>query len=137
MTRYYLYINCGTILDESARFYQVSCGTSRQGRRDLQFLQNYAAHHGHYFALRTSENEEFFRKCLRSAKSSERDFAPITARQLIRSLKENTCELSQSVMTAAQHIFHMQLSIDYRISHNLTAKTKPSAKRSNVKNLSK
>lgn len=137
MTRYYLYINCGTILDESARFYQVSCGTSRQGRRDLQFLQNYAAQHGHYFALRTTDNEEFFRKCLRSAKSSEHDFAPITARQLIRSLKENTCELSQSVMTAAQHIFHMQLSIDYRISHNLAAKTKPSAKRSHVKNLSK
>lgn len=137
MTRYYLYINCGTILDESARFYQVSCGTSRQGRHDLQFLQDYAAQHGHYFAIRTAENEEFFRKCLRSAKSSERDFAPITARQLIRSLKENTCELSQSVMTAAQHIFHMQLSIDYRISHNLAAKTKPSAKRSHVKNLSK
>lgn len=137
MTRYYLYINCGTILDESARFYQVSCGTSRQGRRDLQFLQNYAAHHGHYFAIRTTENEEFFRKCMRSAKSSERDFTPITARQLIRSLKDNTCELTQSVMTAAQHIFHMQLSIDYRIASNLAAKTKPSAKRSHVKNLSK
>ena len=137
MTRYYLYINCGTILDESARFYQVSCGTSRQGRRDLQFLQAHATQHGHYFAVRTAENEEFFRKCLRSAKSSERDFVPITARQLIRSLKENTCQLSQSVMTAAQHIFHMQLSIDYRISHNLATKNKPSAKRSHVKNLSK
>lgn len=119
MTRYYIYIEAGPILDESSRFYRVAVGSSRVGQRELQFLQSYAADHHHYFQLRTLEVSQF---CVRALKSIGRDcmdIIDVNARDFVRDLKNQTRPTLSANTLNNTHNQRFQLDLNYRISCNL------------------
>ena len=49
MTHKYYYVSAGKVCDENTAIYTIFIGQSAQGCRDLDFLQQYAIQHGHYF----------------------------------------------------------------------------------------
>ena len=66
MTHFYLYISCGTSLDENSRFYKVGIGESSRQSRVYDFLESYALEHGHYFVLWDNNAIDFLKRCLDS-----------------------------------------------------------------------
>lgn len=70
MTHYYLYIECGTSLDNDSRFYYVTIGESQRETRIYAYLESFALEHGHYFVLRDAAASEFLKRCLDSINGS-------------------------------------------------------------------
>lgn len=119
MTRYYIYIEAGTIIDDTTAIYSVAIGASRTGQRDLQFLQRYAADHGHYFQLRTADVTAFVREVVKSIGRDLSMIIGVKARDFVRSLKNQTRPtLSPNALHNA-HMMRFHFDLDYRISCNL------------------
>lgn len=127
MTHYYLYIEAGQVLDETARFYQVGIGTSRQANSDYLYLLSRATESGHYFALWSDEVDDFLSKVKKSLHRSDLTPQRILARDYVRACKAAVA-VPPSV-TAAVNADHMRKNFDttYRIISNLRRCKKPSA----------
>lgn len=136
MTHYYHYIEADSSLNENTVFYMVGVGTSKQATRDYLFLIAYAAEHGHYFELFSSQSSGFVRKCKESLAPIIPQSVKITARDLVRMFKNNEHIAVNSPASPAQHFAMMQLDSNYRLFCNLTKRNLSYPKRTHVKNLS-
>ena len=136
MTHYYHYIAADTSLTADTPFYMVGVGTSKQATNDYLYLIAYAAEHGHYFELFSSQSTEFVRKCEKSLAPSIPQSVKISARDLVRMFKNNERPAVNSPATPAQHFAKMQLDANYRLFCNLTKRNQSHPERTNVKNLS-
>ena len=87
MLHYYIYIECGPTLTESAHFYKVGVGQGVLGRRQMAFLESYALEHGHFFVIGSLDAWSFVEKCLGTIGKSLADVLPCTAGHLIRHFK--------------------------------------------------
>lgn len=87
MVHYYIYIECGPTLTESARFYKVGIGQSAVGRTQMAFLESYALEHGHFFDIVSLDAWSFVEKCLGTIGKSLADVLPCTAEHLIKHFK--------------------------------------------------
>lgn len=116
MTTMYYYICAGRVLDETARFFQVAVGTTRQATRDYLALVAHAVDHGHYFELRSRDTIDFVSRCLDSMKHCKP--APIlqrvTARELIRNLRASTAPPLSANVLANRHHLNYWMNVDYR-----------------------
>lgn len=82
MTHYYLYISCGTSLDETSRFYKVGIGESSRQSRVYDFLESYALEHGHYFVLWDNDAIGFLLQCLDSVNGTISQVTTISGDEL-------------------------------------------------------
>lgn len=87
MVHYYIYIECGPTLTETARFYKVGIGQGVQGRKQMAFLESYALEHGHFFVVSSLEAWSFVVKCLVSIHKTLFDVIPCSADHLIKHFK--------------------------------------------------
>lgn len=125
MKHYYFYIEAGREIDESARFYKVAVGSSKQAQRDFLFLTSFSVEHGHYFALVSTESVEFLDKVRASQGLREIDFTYCDARDLVRTFKNNVqLMMEPSLMVNNDHQRKI-LNINYRIMSNLRREACP------------
>lgn len=87
MTHYYLYISCGTSLNDDARFYKVAIGTSAKETRFHAFLESYAIEHGHFFVLWDSDAIGFLNRCLESVNKTLSQVTTCTGKDLCNYFK--------------------------------------------------
>lgn len=123
MVHYYLYIDAGKVLDESTKFYRVSCGSSKQASRDFLFLVAHSVDNGHFFELWSREVDDFYSKVrsslLPGCKESDGFnvlLIPITARELVKSFKESTAIPIPSNVIDNRKRMLSYLNLNYRVS---------------------
>lgn len=132
MTRYYLYIEAGATIDETARWFKVAIGESAQERRVYSSLQFYAAGHGHYFQRWSNQVDELLVRLLQ-AYPDNLPLQAIKGSSLLRSFKESTrLPLAQHALRN-YHEFYKKSNVLYLLSCRKVAHNLP--KRSDVKNL--
>lgn len=119
MKHYYYYIEAGREIDESARFYKVAVGSSKQAQRDFLFLTSFSVNHGHYFALVNTASIEFLDKVRISQGLREIDFTYCDARDLVRSFKSNTQLMKEHSLMVNESHQRKILDINYRVISNL------------------
>lgn len=88
MTRYHLYIMCGSAIDADTRFYKVGIGESERQSRLRVFLESYAIEHGHFFSLMDNDAFEFMVKCLDSVNGTLSQVTTIDGESFVRQLRE-------------------------------------------------
>lgn len=120
MIHYYLFIQCGQVLDTSARFYKVAIGASRQAMRDFLSLTALSVERGYYFHLWDENSTEFVGKCLSSVwgSSDALTFAnhlqQVTSRDLLKVIRSETAlPLNDFVLTNAHRCMTF-LDVNYR-----------------------
>lgn len=120
MTRYYLYIKSGVILNEDTRFYKLAIGEGCLGDRVKTWLEAYAHEHGHFFVLWSSSAADFYIKCRDSIGSKAADIIVLSGRDFVRSLK-NGCEDPETLEACRnRHRLLMAISPDYFYSYQLS-----------------
>lgn len=86
MRHKYLYVECGAVIDDTAKAFQVYVGTSKQANRDFLAITARAASNGHFFQLWSIEVAEFFHRLL-TAHPALRKYEAVTEREFVRSFK--------------------------------------------------
>lgn len=126
MKRYYLYIDAGQTLDESAKFFKVGVGISRQANSDFLYLTAHAVNYGHYFELWSDHVDDFLHKIANSFKHGENEFIAdvinitmCSARDLVRHFKSSEALLNSQKNLIARDKFRKQINLNYRIISNL------------------
>ena len=129
MTHKYYYVSAGKVCDDTTAIYTVFIGQSAQGCRDLDFLQQYAIQHGHYFKNVSEESDIFIRNLKESLAEFDIKHEQTTARDLVRLFKDGTKKpLDNRVLQA--HIYQMKmLDTSYRIISNLNRRDASSTKK--------
>lgn len=122
MNSYYLYIQAGAIIDESASFYKVAVGTSRQANRDYLFLLAHAEQHAHYFELWSADVAEFVNKIAQSLCRDSLPLQLVKARDLVRCLKAAESMPLSAAFLHNQHQLRNILDTNYRIFSNISAR---------------
>lgn len=116
MTHKYLYIECGNILDETAKFYLVYVGTSQQANRDYLFLTAYSVEHGHFFELNSRRVADFLDKVRCSLPCMAQPIA-VSSRELVRHFRNGTRpSLSAAQLANYNHVM-TYLNLNYRSAH--------------------
>lgn len=110
MVHYYIYIECGPTLTETARFYKVGIGLGELGRRQMAFLESFALEHGHFFVIVSLDAWSFVEKCLGTIGKSLADVVPCTAAHLIKHFKVSE-ELPETFLANLQR-HKMMMAID-------------------------
>jgi len=119
MTHKYYYVAAGKICDATTAIYTVFIGQSVQGGRDLNFLQQYAIHHGHYFKSISEESDIFIKNLKESLADFDIKNEHISARDLVRLFKNGTKKLLDN-RVLQDHDYQMKmLDTSYRIISNL------------------
>lgn len=120
MKHYYLFIECGSVLDSTAHFYKVPIGVGKQDTRDYLTLTALAADRGYYFKLWDNETTLFLFRCLDSVWGSHDSMviashlALISCRELCKVLHVGSnFENAPSTLTNASHLMKY-LNINYR-----------------------
>lgn len=129
MKHYYYYIEAGSVIDETTKFYRIAIGASAQDNRDYLYLIARAQQHNHYFEIVTLQSQCFIEKCLASLRSSyssgvnvAAQVQTISAREFVKSCKHHCANpLNQSELSN-RHQTNKVLSIDYRISSILKSR---------------
>ena len=130
MLRYHYYVSAGPQCDGSTRIYRVGIGTNKQAQRDFQFLTDYAAQHGHYFAIVSDASDIFIMKLRRSLAEYDVQLTYCSARDLVRLFKDASgTSLNPAVLRSISSQNYLT-DIDYRISSNLARRASSPAKRS-------
>lgn len=120
MIHYYLLIQCGKVLDTSARFYKVSIGSSRQAVRDFLSLTALSVERGYYFHLWDENTTEFVGKCLASVwgSSDALTFAnhlqQVTSRELLKVIRDEVSLPLDDFVLSNAHRCMTFLDINYR-----------------------
>ena len=110
MVHYYIYIECGPTLTETARFYKVGVSQGVLGRSQMAFLESYALEHGHFFVIVSNDAWSFVEKCLSSIGKSLVDVLACTAGHLIKHFKVGE-ELPETYLANLQR-HKMMMAID-------------------------
>lgn len=105
MTRNYIYIEAGRVIDTSSRFFRVSIGTSIQANRDYLFLLAYATDHNYFLELNSSKVADYLLNIAKSLGSScdgraldILNIQNVKVRDLVRALKSST-KISDKYLT--------------------------------------
>lgn len=130
MLRYHYYVSAGPQCDDSTRIYRVGIGTNKQAQRDFQFLTDYAAQHGHYFAIVSDASDIFIMKLRRSLAEFDVQLTYCSSRDLVRLFKDATGTALNPAVLRSIHYQQTITNIDYRISSNLARRAPSPAKRS-------
>lgn len=120
MTRYYLYIKAGVLLDEHTAFYKVACGESQKGDQMNAWLEAYAAEHGHFFVRWSIDTVGFLDQCQMSIGCKAQDIKSIAAADLIKSLKTGCEDPSCYEAIRNRHHMMMQLNPHYYTYYELS-----------------
>ena len=116
MTHYHLYIECGSIVDANSHFYRVAIGQSGPEQRVFRKLKEYAAQHGHFFEIASSEHEEFFYHVLNSLDNIAPRVQYVRGRDLLRSFRTPQALPLSPQSCHNGHQLRLTLNLDYRIS---------------------
>lgn len=117
MKRKHLYIEAGTVIDASTRYYNVWIGQSAQAERDYLFIRSYADQHNHYFAVYDLVVTDFLTNI--HSNYDNVDIIDIDARDLVRHIKSATRPALSATYLHNQHTLMTQLSSAYRVSNNI------------------
>lgn len=126
MKRYYLYIDAGQILDESARFFKVGVGISKQANSDFLYLTAHAVNYGHYFEVWSDQVNQFLEKIANSFNHGKNELISdvlnirlVSARDLVRHYKSSEALLNSQKNLVARDKFRKEINLNYRIISNL------------------
>lgn len=91
MKSYHLLIVAGACISLDTKFYKVAIGTSKKDVRYSQFIQEYAATHGHFFAIWSEETSIFLEKIAASLSQQlhELPFHKINVSDLVTFIKRH------------------------------------------------
>lgn len=134
MTSFYYFCAAGDVIDTDTQWYQVTIGTTIQAQRDLNFLHDYARVNNCYFEPRSLESSQFIEKVAQSLFPNDEliptlslNMAKVSARQLVRSLK-NCQHCASDVLTSHnRHHAMFNLSLNYRVFANIRRREKRNA----------
>lgn len=119
MTHKYYYVSAGKVCDATTAIYTIFIGQSAQGCRDLDFLQQYANEHGHYFNSVSEVSDIFIKNLKESLAEFDIKHEHTSARDLVRLFKDGTKKpLNNRVLKAHDYQMKM-LDTSYRIISNL------------------
>ena len=130
MLRYHYYVSAGHQCDDTTRIFKVAVGTNLQAQRDFQFLTDYAAHHGHYFAIVSDASDIFIMKLRRSLAEYDVQITYCYARDLVRLFKDTVGSTENPAVLRSISTQNYLTNIDYRVSSNLARRASSPAKRS-------
>ena len=116
MTHYHLYIECGSIVDANSHFYRVAIGQSGPEQRVFRKLKEYAAQHGHFFEIASSEHEEFFYHVINTLDNLAPRVQYVRGRDLLRSFRTPQALPLSPQSCHNGHQLRLTLNLDYRIS---------------------
>ena len=116
MTHYHLYIECGSIVDANSHFYRVAIGQSGPEQRVFRKLKEYAAQHGHFFEIASSEHEEFFYHVINTLDNMAPKVQYVRGRDLLRSFRTPQALPLSPQSCHNGHQLRLTLNLDYRIS---------------------
>lgn len=120
MTRYYYYVVAGRQCDQTTQIFKVAVGTNKQSQRDYAFLLANAQQHGHYFEVVSRESDEFIRRLRLSLAEYDVQLEWLSCRDLSALLRSVTTSPLQPSALHAAHLQRKTLSLNYRISSNLS-----------------
>ena len=123
MKHYYFYILAGREIDETANFYKVAVGQSKQAQRDFLFLTSFSVEHGDYFEICNTQSIEFVDRIRESLHVDMLDMIYCDARDLVRAIKSDTslAERQGTHMNADQ--MRRYLNVNYRIISNIRGRS--------------
>ena len=141
MTRFYLFIDAGKMVDESTAFYRVGIGTSKRDVSCFRQLARIATAKGSYFHRWDNSTSDFLTRCIESVYGGANALVvashliPIKCRELVKVLegRQNAKPLQDAVKQAS-HLLRFQ-SLNYRLA--CMAGDRQSANVAHVENLSK
>lgn len=116
MTTKYIYIECGSCLDESAKVYFVSVGTSLQANRDYLWLTAFSVEMGHFFEINSMNVADFLMKVYGSLPNLAQPVS-ISARDLVRHFKNGTRPAKSAAQLANFNHSMTCLNLNYRAAH--------------------
>lgn len=134
MTHSFLFIVCGAVVDDTARFFKVKVGTSAQANRDYLYLLAESVNAGYYFEKWSEKTCVFFDRVIRSLYGDDIKLHEVftkaqcvTARDLVRAMKANTLPpLNENVLRNQHHLLNV-ISTAYRCHSRVAAKHSTSA----------
>lgn len=134
MTRYYLYIFAGSMIDLNTKFYRVAAGSSKQGLQDLEFLTNYAKENFHYFSIWSKDVDDFLIKIADSLPHETMLFPllnlkmiPVSSHVLVNALRNNVQVIPDSHISKNTSYLRSFIDTDFRIKTNLRNRKKTTA----------
>lgn len=121
MTHFYYYVEAGAVVDSTTTVYRVAVSQSKQGDRDYLFLLSYSVTHGHYFAIDSLVSSNFISQLKRAYVGVlvEPVVRAITARELVRSFKNQLRQSFTPGSLSTNHDDLNYLNLNYRIISNL------------------
>lgn len=141
MTRFYLFIDAGKVVDESTAFYRVGIGTSKRDVSCFRQLARIATAKGSYFHRWDSSTSDFLTRCIESVYGGSNALVvashliPINCRELVKVLEGRQVAVPlQDAVRQASHLLRFQ-SLNYRLAD--IARSNKSANVAHVENLSK
>lgn len=117
MKRKHLYIEAGTVIDASTRYYNVWIGQSAQAERDYHYIKSYANLNNYYFAVYDLAVTDFLSNI--HSNYGNVDIIDIDARDLVRHIKSATRPALSATSLHNQHALMTQLSSAYRVSNSI------------------
>lgn len=119
MKSFYLYVQAGVIMDDSARMYKVGIGSSAADSKLCAWLTGYAARHGHWFEKWSPVTADFVLK----VRQFYPDALPLMyakPRALLASLRDGIALPIPDALLHNHHHLLFSLSCDYRSSHSMS-----------------
>lgn len=141
MTRFYLFIDAGKVVDESTAFYRVGIGTSKRDVTCFRQLARIATTRGSYFHRWDNSTSDFLTRCIESVYGGSNALVvashliPIKCRELVKVLEgRQGAKPLQDAVKQASHLLRFQ-SLNYRLA--CMAGDRKGANVAHVENLSK
>lgn len=141
MTRFYLFIDAGKVVDGSTAFYRVGIGTSKRDVSCFRQLARIATAKGSYFHRWDNTTSDFLTRCIGSVYGGTNALVvashliPIKCGDLVKVLEgRQTAKPLQDAVKQASHLLRFQ-SLNYRLA--CMAGDRQSANVAHVENLSK
>lgn len=87
MTHVHYFIQTNGTLDSCMKIYIVTVGTTKQSKRDSEFLQSCAAARQDYYEVRSQDTSDFVCKLIKTYMVPQSNVQRVSARDLVRSIK--------------------------------------------------
>lgn len=120
MTHYFLYIKAGVQIDENTSFYKVGIGESEAGMQMYDWLEAYAAEHGHMFCRWSLDAVEFYSRCIEYIGHNAQLIKAIPAAQLKKVLRTGCEDPSNYYAIMNRHKMMMAIDPHYYTFHELS-----------------
>lgn len=121
MKTYYLYVQAGVIMDDTARLFKVGIGSSAADSKLCAQLADYAALHGHWFEKWSPATADFVLK-VRQHYSAVLPLMYAKPRALLASLREGVALPVPGALLHNHNHLLFSLSCAYRTSPSVSLK---------------